>query len=213
MRITAVKGWYVLDDDRSFTIGRCHASDLAEAVALEHSCQSSSCSICRALEARFPVVAADLFSSGMESPLFAAIDRAHRFNRTTLSAAHLESEWQDWLRYWGEAEAEGRIWQCLECDVFNWDSDLCSDCGTQRPVWRLTHAAYCGMVNALEADVDAAVVRAAAADAIRAARRRGFEVAVRETGTTWEILEPDHSVLVPDECGVLSLEIASGSRA
>ncbi len=50
MRITAVKGWYVLDDERSFAIGPCHASDLGEAVAVEHdACDSPCCDLCRAL--------------------------------------------------------------------------------------------------------------------------------------------------------------------
>ncbi len=163
----------------------------------------------RALEAGFPAVAADLFTSGMESLLFAAVDRAHRFNRTALPAGHLETEWQRWLSYWGEAEAEGRIWQCLTCQASNWDSDACSACQARRPVWQLTHAAYCGMVTTLETDVDAAVVRSAAAAALRAARRRGFDVAVRKPGTEWEILEPEDSVLVPDNCGILGLELVA----
>ncbi len=210
MRITAVKDWYVLDEERSFTIGRCHEADLAEAVAVEHyACECSCCDVCRALEAGFPLVAADLFASGMESLLFAAIDRAHRFNRTALPAGHLESEWQKWLRYWGEAEADGRIWQCLACETTNWDSDACGACRARRPVWKLTHAAYCGMVTVLGSDIDAAVVRSAAAGALRSARRRGFDVAVREPGVAWEILEPEDSVLVPDDCGMLSLELCA----
>lgn len=107
MKITAVKDWDVLDEDRSFAIGPCHASDIGEAVAVEHyDYDSSCCDVCRAREAGFPVVAADLFSSGMESLLFAAIDQAHRFNRSALPAGHLESEWRGWLRYYGEAEAK-----------------------------------------------------------------------------------------------------------
>ncbi len=208
MRITAVRDWDLLDEERSFAIGRCHEADLADAVAVEHyACEYACCDVCRALEAGFPAVAADLFSSGMESLLFAAVDRAHRFNRTALPAGHLESEWQKWLRYWGEAEADGRIWQCLACETTNWDSDACGACRAGRPVWKLTHAAYCGMVTALGADVDAAVVRSAAAGALRSARRRGFDVAVREPGMAWEILEPEDSALVPEDCGMLSLEL------
>ncbi|MCP4490023.1 MAG: hypothetical protein GY820_22285 [Gammaproteobacteria bacterium] len=209
MKITTVKGWCELDEDRSFTIGPCHAGDIAEALAIEHSCDSSACDVCHALEAGFPVVAADLFSSGIESLLLAAIDRAHRFHRTALPPGHFESEWQLWLRYQGEEREEGRIWQCLACDVFNWDSDACGACSAERPVWRLTHAAYCGMVNVLETDIELAPIRSAAAHAIRDARQRGFEVAVREAGAHWEILEPDDSVLVPDECGEISLELSA----
>lgn len=208
MKITAVKDWDVLDEDRSFAIGPCHASDIGEAVAVEHyNFDSSCCDVCRALQAGFPVVAADLFTSGMESLLFAAVDRAHRFNRSALPAGHLESEWRGWLRYYGEAEAEGRIWRCLACETYNWDDDACGACRAQRPVWKLTHVAYCGMVTELGSDVNDAVVRTNAARAIRATRRQGFDVAVREPGAAWEILEPEDSALVPDTCGLLSLEL------
>ncbi len=209
MRINAVRGFDPLREERSFQVGRCHEVDLAEAVALEHACENSTCQVCHALDAGFAAVAADLLSHAMDVYLLVAVDAAHGFNRTALPISHLETEWLRWLAYWGEAEGEGRIWQCLACEASNFDSGECGSCRARRPVWRLSIAAYCGMASELASDTDPGPVRARAARAIRRARRRGYDVAVRERGAVWEILEPERSVLVPGECGVLSLELAA----
>lgn len=63
------------------------------------------------------------------------------------------------------------------------------------------------MLTEFGSDVDDGVIRTSAARAIRATRRQGFDVAVREPGAAWEILEPEDSALVPDTCGLLSLEL------
>ncbi len=208
MKITAVKGWYPIDEDRSFAIGHHHGGDCEQAVAVEHACDSSCCDICHALEAGYPAVAADLLSSAIEPLLLAAVDWAHRFNGTA-EPVDREGEWKQWLKYWGEAEDDGRLWQCEPCEAFNWDSGDCGCCRATRPVWKLTHAAYCGMVRVLEADADPQIGRSRAACEIAHARRQGFDVMTRRKGEEWEILEPEGCCLVPDECGILSLELSS----
>ncbi len=151
MRVTKVKDWDPLNADRPFLIGPSYRGDLEESVGVVHSCVNSSCDICRARQAGFPLVASDLLSGATEVYLLGAVERAHRFNRTFHDEeTALAAEWKRWLDYWGEAEADGRIWQCLACDAWNWDSESCRDCYKPRPVWKLTHAAYCGMVTLRE---------------------------------------------------------------
>ncbi len=208
MKITRIKGWYVIDEERPFAIGHHHGGDREEAVAAEHSCESSCCDVCHSLAAGFGVVAADLLGSAFESRLLAAVDRAHRFNGTAQSLDR-EGEWQRWLEYFGQAEEEGRLWQCEPCGSSNWDSGECGCCRAPRPVWKLTHAAYCGMVSELESDAYRHVVRSRAAYEVRCARRKGFDVVTRSRGAEWEVLEPQGCCLVPDECGTLSLELSS----
>ena len=133
MRITAVKGWYPLHDPQSFPIGPSHSGDLEDAIREEHSCDSSACDICQALDAGFPTVAAQLLGSATETPLLVAVDLAHRFNGTA-GSFDSEAEWNRWLDYWAEAQSEGRLWRCQRCGAFNWDSDTCGDCLSHRGV-------------------------------------------------------------------------------
>ena len=133
MRITAVRGWYPPDDSRSFKIGPSYALDFEEAVAAEHTCDSPCCDICHALKAGFAHVAADLLRSATELPLLAAVERAHRFNGTAENGQMGHSaEWQEWFRYCTEAEDQGRLWQCLPCEAWNWDSRHCGCCSATR---------------------------------------------------------------------------------
>ena len=70
--------------------------------------------------------------------------------------------------------------------------------------YKLRFVAYCGMgytIGEYETRDDA---RSAAADRLRSLRRE-YAVTTLTQGTSWEILEPDDAVLVPDECGTLSL--------
>ncbi|MCP3957432.1 MAG: hypothetical protein GY719_06235 [bacterium] len=208
MKITAVKSWYPLDENRAFDVGRDHLADFEEAIRAEYGCESSCCDICHALEAGFVLVAADLLTSAIEAPLLAALEQAHRFNGTA-NLASSEDEWPKWHEYWSEAEKEGRLWKCAHCEVFNWGSNYCGACLAPRPVWKLTHAAYCGMARVLASDPDPEVVRAQAAFEIRYARRKGFDIAVRRCGAEWEILESEGCALVPGESGVLTLELTA----
>ena len=208
MKITAVRGWYPVDEERSFAIGSCYEADLPQALEAEHSCENSACDICHAREAGFPSVAADLLRSATETPLLAAVERAHHLNGTAVNGRG-EDQWEAWLEHWSQAKQEGRLWQCPQCEGFDWGSDECGNCWAPRPLWRLLHVAYCGITRDLSAHVDAGTVRWDAAFEIHRARSRGFEVVTLEKGSRWEILEPEGSLLVPDECGVLSLELSS----
>lgn len=132
MKITAVKGWYPLDEIRSFAIGRDYRGDLEEALAAQYACDSPSCDICHALEAGFPLVAADLLSSAIEAPLLLAVERAHRFNRT-FDAGDPNTERERWLEYFNEAEEKGLLWMCASCGASNWGSESCGWCMALRP--------------------------------------------------------------------------------
>ena len=70
--------------------------------------------------------------------------------------------------------------------------------------FRLVNHAYCGMsIPIKEGDRDD--VRSAAARYLRRLRREGFPVAVMTKGQEWEIQEPEDCVMVPDECGMVTL--------
>src|SRR5579864_5248574 len=70
--------------------------------------------------------------------------------------------------------------------------------------FRLVNHAYCGMsIPIKEGAKDD--VRSAAARYLRRLRREGFPVVTMESGREWEIQEPEDSVLVPDECGLLTI--------
>lgn len=70
--------------------------------------------------------------------------------------------------------------------------------------FRLVNYAYCGMPIPIKQG-DKEDVRTAAAHYLRRLRREGFPVVVIERGEEWEVQEPEDSVLVPDECGLLTL--------
>lgn len=74
------------------------------------------------------------------------------------------------------------------------------------PDWRLSFAAYCGMSHTIAEDLDRDDCRAEAARYLRRMRRRGYPIAIITRGEEWEILEPDNCALVPDDCGILSID-------
>ena len=69
----------------------------------------------------------------------------------------------------------------------------------------LNHHAYCGMPGIPESFDDRAEARTAAADMLRRYRRR-YSVIVLERGERWEVLEPEDSGMVPDDCGTIDLD-------
>lgn len=70
----------------------------------------------------------------------------------------------------------------------------------------LTHYAYCGM-SVPYTDVETvADARVRAACLIRLRRRQGYPVTTLTRGASWEVLEPDDSVMVSDKCGVICLK-------
>jgi hypothetical protein len=54
--------------------------------------------------------------------------------------------------------------------------------------------------------VDRAEARQEAAALIRRRRRQGFPVAMLQRGRAWEVLEPEGALMVPDQCGTISLQ-------
>lgn len=69
----------------------------------------------------------------------------------------------------------------------------------------LTHHAYCGMEIPL-IESDRATCRGFAANRLSLLRSEGYPVTVLTRGRQWEVGEPDSVHLVPDACGVLTLE-------
>ncbi len=136
MRLTAVKGWDPLCEERLFKISRDFSSDLSEAVAHEHRCEDCSCDIRQALAAGYPRVAADLLSSAIDSLLLQDLRRAHQFNATLKQdeiGGFSSIEWQEWLGYWETAKKDGRLWNCPSCNAWSWDSTFCGACSADRP--------------------------------------------------------------------------------
>jgi len=70
--------------------------------------------------------------------------------------------------------------------------------------FRVVYAAYCGMSDVDEFDSESDA-REAIACHLRKMRSRGYPIAVLARGTEWEVLEPEHACLVPDDCGTVSL--------
>jgi len=71
-------------------------------------------------------------------------------------------------------------------------------------MYTLNHHAYCGMSGIEEEHEDKPDARKEAADRLRA-YRQNFHITTLVRGAEWEIQEPEDSVMVPDECGVLAL--------
>lgn len=71
----------------------------------------------------------------------------------------------------------------------------------------VAHHAYCGMtVPHGEYDtLPSARVKIAAI--LRRRRRQGFPIAVLTRGREWEVQEPDGALMVPDQCGILTLAV------
>ena len=70
-------------------------------------------------------------------------------------------------------------------------------------MYTLKFASYCGMGWDLGTFDDRAEARAEAAEVLRRRRADGYEIATRAPGRRWEVLEPEDSAMVPDECGEL----------
>ena len=79
------------------------------------------------------------------------------------------------------------------------------------PSYRLVHHAYCGMPVPIE-EGDMQDCRTAAARLLMRRRRQGFPVTTLEIGERWEIMEPEDCMMVPDQCGVLTLTIDPRSQ-
>lgn len=69
----------------------------------------------------------------------------------------------------------------------------------------LDFRAYCGMSSIHETG-DKDDMRQQAAELIRRRRNAGYAVQILERGSEWEVLEPENCAMVPDECGIISLE-------
>jgi hypothetical protein len=71
----------------------------------------------------------------------------------------------------------------------------------------LRHASYCGMAG-LAKHGSYAELRDMAARRLRLRRKAGFPVTTLAHGFEWEVMEPEGCNLVPDACGILSIELA-----
>jgi hypothetical protein len=74
--------------------------------------------------------------------------------------------------------------------------------------YKLTHYAACGMPIPLIDKYDNAELeeaRQGVARRLRYLRREGYPISVLEKGREWEISDPDDSIMVSDNCGILCL--------
>jgi len=71
---------------------------------------------------------------------------------------------------------------------------------------KLTHYGYSGIRIPIMDEAEPADCRATVARRLRSLRRHGFPIATLERGREWEIQEPEDRFLVPDACGLLTLE-------
>jgi hypothetical protein len=72
-------------------------------------------------------------------------------------------------------------------------------------MYQVEHISYCGMRGIPTCFDTEEEARQYAADFIRRYRRR-YKLTTLQPGEKWEVLEPENTVLVPDACGVLSIE-------
>lgn len=72
-------------------------------------------------------------------------------------------------------------------------------------MYSVNHSSYCGMRDVPACFDNREEARAYVAARLRRYRHR-FPVATLSRGVEWEILEPDGVAMVPDACGVLSLD-------
>jgi hypothetical protein len=72
-------------------------------------------------------------------------------------------------------------------------------------MYHVSHNAYCGMQTLSRYVDDESEARQIVADRLSRLRRK-YPVQTLTKGKTWEILEPADCVMVPDACGVISLE-------
>jgi hypothetical protein len=92
-------------------------------------------------------------------------------------------------------------------------SGLAEEAREDETTYAVRFAAYCGMAGIPEDFDNMADARKAVADILRRRRRQGYPVSILETGAEWEIEEPEDSAMVPDTCGVLSLETNTPEEA
>ena len=65
---------------------------------------------------------------------------------------------------------------------------------------------YCGMSNRIATCEDETEARLEALAIILARRLDGYTVTTLQRGAEWEVLEPDDSIMVPDDCGILHIK-------
>jgi hypothetical protein len=85
-------------------------------------------------------------------------------------------------------------------------SALVADALEDETTYTVRFAAYCGMAGIPQDYSDSADARKALANLLRLRRRQGYPISILEKGAEWEIEEPEDAAMVPDACGVLSLE-------
>lgn len=76
--------------------------------------------------------------------------------------------------------------------------------------WKVRHVGYCGMETFCDEFDELADAKACAAEKLREYRADGFPIEVLESGSKWEIQEPEDCSLVPDNAGYLSILRVAG---
>lgn len=71
----------------------------------------------------------------------------------------------------------------------------------------VSFSAYCGMAWEIDAYSDRSSARDEVADYLRKRRNQGYPIAILKRGSSWEIQEPTDTIMVPDECGTLSIDL------
>ena len=126
MQITAelgMSGKYV-----TFELSGDAAEDIAEAVRMEHDCNSPSCDIAMALAAGFPFSAAHLLLGATTTPLLDAVVKHYRAE-VYAEGQHWPKDWDRWTDYF-----RANTWQCAKCGLYvHVDSETCDNCLARRP--------------------------------------------------------------------------------
>lgn len=78
-------------------------------------------------------------------------------------------------------------------------------------MYAIQFSAYCGMSWPIQEYDDKQLGRDRIAQFLKHRRKQGYPVATLERGKEWEIQEPEGCMMVPDACGVLSLEAITGT--
>lgn len=135
-KISRIRAFSDYDKNRSLAVSRDFAEDIGEAVEADHTCDSSACDICAALEQGFPFVAAFLLSGATECPAIDAMVSAHRFNGTATDGFRCEPfnaqsgqgtaprGWREWCEWFGENAR-----QCQACNGFDFEQEAEARCG------------------------------------------------------------------------------------
>lgn len=70
-------------------------------------------------------------------------------------------------------------------------------------------AAFCGMVYDVATGEEPEEARRRVARFLRRKRNAGYGVSTLERGQRWEVTEPEDAFMIPDDAGILSIQVES----